>query len=66
MVGTGRNKGRRYVKTGGQGGKRIKTEEPLAPVHVKDEDEEDSKDWIHPDVAFLPDMIVEGAVQKVK
>ncbi len=66
VVGTGRNKGRRYVKTGGQGGKRIKAEEPLAPVDVEHKDEEDSEDWIHPDVAFLPDMIVEGAVQKVK
>ena len=65
-VGTGRNKGRRYVKIGGQGGKRVKTEEPLASNDVEDEDEEDNKNWVHLDVAFLPDMIVEGAVQKVK
>ena len=66
VVRTGQNKGRRYVKIGGQGGKRIKIEEPLALDDVQDKDKEDNKDWIHLDVAFLPDMIVEGAVQKVK
>ena len=66
MVRTGQNKGRRYVKIDGQGGKWVKTEEPLALDDVQDKDKEDNKDWIHLDLEFLPDMIVEWAVQKVK
>ena len=68
VVGTGRNQRRRYVKVAGQGGKRIKTEESLAPDDAKDKDEDnvDKKDWIIQNVAILPDMIVQGAVQKIK
>ena len=32
----------------------------------KDKDKEDKEDWIHSEVAFIPYMIIEGAVQKVK
>ena len=46
----------------------MKTEESLAPDNVenKDRDKENEEDLIYLDVAFLLDMIIEGAVQKLK
>ena len=68
IVETGQNKGEQYARIGCAGGKRVKTEDALTPNYVEDEDKhnEDKEDWIHPDVTFLPDMIVKGAVQKIK
>ena len=56
FVGTGQNLGRRYYRVSGQGASCVKKEQVVAANNDKDKNEED---WIHTDVTFLPDIIVE-------